>query len=63
MAKFIKITPPRGYPVVVPDTSSVRRHYEQLNVVLEREKKPVYRIEQATDKEIAEFNPGMSKGK
>jgi hypothetical protein len=63
MAKYLKITPPTGFPVVVPDTSGIKAHYEKLNVVLEREKKTVYRIEQATEREVAEFNPVASRGK
>jgi hypothetical protein len=63
MANFIKITPPKGYgnPVVVPDTQVARRQYEKLNEVLEMEKKPLYKIENATEREIADFNPSFRK--
>jgi hypothetical protein len=59
MAKYLKITPPKGFFSVVPDTESVRKFYGKLNADLERRKEPLYKIEKATEAEIAEFNPGL----
>ncbi|MDR1595291.1 MAG: hypothetical protein LBS43_12545 [Prevotellaceae bacterium] len=55
MTKFLKITPVKGYSVVVPDAITTRRHYERLNAA---EKEPQYKIEEATEEEVAEFNAG-----
>jgi hypothetical protein len=57
MAKFIKITPPKGFYVVVPDTPTVRAQYEKLNARLKADKQPEYSIEDATAAEIKAFNP------
>jgi hypothetical protein len=57
MAKFLKITPPKGFATVVPDTPVVRSQYEKLNEVLRRNKESLYLIEDATDEEIRAFNP------
>jgi hypothetical protein len=56
MAKYLKITPPTGFPVVVPDSESTRRHFEKLNESIGKGGTP-YKIEKASEDEIAEFNP------
>jgi hypothetical protein len=45
--------------VVVPDSESTRRHFERLNEVAGVTGKH-YKIEEATEAEIAEFNPSQS---
>jgi uncharacterized membrane protein (DUF485 family) len=60
---YIKIIPPGGakFMNVVPDTQSVRRYYERENEILEKEGKPLYKIEEPTDEEITAFHPGFKR--
>jgi hypothetical protein len=56
MAKYLKITPPNGFPVVVPDSESTRRHFEKLNESIGKGGTQ-YKIAEASEADIEAFNP------
>jgi hypothetical protein len=60
MAKFLKITPPTGFPTVVPDSEAVREHYTGINQIRKKAAEKLFRIEKATQEEIAKFHPVVS---
>jgi hypothetical protein len=61
MAKYLKITPPNGFAVVVPDSENTRQHYERLNEIAGKNGIR-YEITEASATEVAAFNPVGTAG-
>jgi len=60
--KYIKVTPPDGNAVVIPDNEANRRHFERLNELHAAEKDDKrYKIEEAKEADVRLFNPELEK--